>query len=282
MLGLSTIQQYRKYSRQATRSENNMKLIWFLMVIHLSVGIYSKQNKDLGRNKFFLKLGNLTHYFGNNEFTKTFYMSQSVKLDWMMALSFCRHFNMELATIPNKSYEMKFLQLIDYSKTSHYQIFIGGTNEGSKGKLYWAKNGEQIKYDIEWNEDIVNCVFFVIQLDWATAMHFCEYFKMELVWLEDKVEETSFLELINTSNIGHRQIYVGGTDEGSEGEWYWIESGKSTNYSINWNDNEPNNNHDGAPMPENCLALMDFSSSYKFIDLFCNRDAAFICQYRNN
>lgn len=132
-------------------------------------------------------------------------------------------------------------------------------------------------------------------------MHFCEYFKMELVWLEDKVEETSFLELINTSSeyrnylklilrlitffntdIGHRQIYVGGTDEGSEGEWYWIESGKSTNYSINWNDNEPNNNHDGAPMPENCLALMDFSSSYKFIDLFCNRDAAFICQYRNN
>lgn len=60
MLGLSTIQQYRNYSRQATRSENNMKLIWFLMVIHLSVGIYSKQNKDLGRNKFFLKLGNLS------------------------------------------------------------------------------------------------------------------------------------------------------------------------------------------------------------------------------
>lgn len=122
-------------------------------------------------------------------------MSQSVKLDWMMALSFCRHFNMELATIPNKSYEMKFLQLIDYSKTSHYQIFIGGTNEGSKGKLYWAKNGEQIKYDIEWNEG------------------------------------------------------------------------------------EPNNLYNTQPTAENCLTLMHLSGNFKFSDLLCISEAAFICEF---
>lgn len=122
-------------------------------------------------------------------------MSQSLRLDWMTAHLFCRYFNMELATIPDKNFERKFLELIDNSKTNHDQIFIGGTDEGSEGKWYWSKNGEQIKYDIEWNEG------------------------------------------------------------------------------------EPNNIHNTHPTAENCLALMNWTGNYKFIDLFCNTEVAFVCEY---
>lgn len=122
-------------------------------------------------------------------------MSQSVRLDWMMALLFCRYFNMELATIPNKSFEVEFLQLINNSQTNHYQIFIGGTNEGTREKWYWSKNGELIKYDIEWNAG------------------------------------------------------------------------------------EPNNLNNTQPTAENCLALMNLSGMFKFSDLFCISEIAFVCEY---
>lgn len=74
-------------------------------------------------------------------------------------------------------------------------------------------------------------------------------------------------------------IYIGGTIEGSEGVWYWESSGENISYDINWNDGEPNNIYDKQPTPENCLALMNINNGYKFNDLFCERKAAFVCEF---
>lgn len=102
---------------------------------------------------------------------------------------------------------------------------------------------------------------------------------MELATITSLDEQSKFLDLFNKSNITFTQTWIGGTDEGSEGNWYWPQTGHKVDFQINWNEGEPNNY---GNKPENCLALMDITGIYKFNDFNCGTKASFVCEYINH
>jgi hypothetical protein len=51
---------------------------------------------------------------------------------------------------------------------------------------------------------------------------------------------TSFLPFFARAGMGHEHFWTSGTDQGEEGKFFWMGTGKPITYQ-NWNAGEPNN-----------------------------------------
>jgi len=119
-----------------------------------------------------------------------------------------------------------------------------------------------------------------------------ELYVAKTTWLEAKVEcerRGGYLAVINNVLVDNvirqltnglsNSVWVGGTDEGSEGNWRWI-NGEPFNYT-NWYSGEPNNSaSDGGP--ENYLQFfVSGSERGKWNDAanYSEKVSGFICEY---
>ncbi|XP_045211380.1 perlucin-like [Mercenaria mercenaria] len=81
---------------------------------------------------------------------------------------------------------------------------------------------------------------------WINAKNVCELDKAYLAEIGDERENT-FIHGLITDNLN---VWLGGTDLSTEGEWIWINSHSDMTYT-KWRPTEPNNSaHD-----ENCLEM---------------------------
>lgn len=105
---------------------------------------------------------------------------------------------------------------------------------------------------------------------------------MDLVSLDDGDEaENFFLILNNEARQFDTYAYIGGmtTLGGSPSLWYWANSGKLVNFSMNWSKGEPNN---GGILTKNelCLSVNLSKGVFGFNDISCYTSSffQFICQ----
>ena len=70
----------------------------------------------------------------------------------------------------------------------------------------------------------------------SEALDFSSFYNVDLLTITSSDENTFVSELIQ-SNINNSYVWLGASDENSEGSWYWI-NGERLNYS-NWDNGEP-------------------------------------------
>jgi hypothetical protein len=118
------------------------------------------------------------------------------------------------------------------------------------------------------------------QMDWPSAFSFCSAFGMDLATMETKEEQDHLLSLLNDDSISKApgfalQLLIGGTDIGSESNFYWASSGKPIEYPLNWVEGEPNNYGD----KEHCMGLGKWKDSFQVNDVPCTGyQAQFFCE----
>ncbi|KAK3098003.1 hypothetical protein FSP39_015220 [Pinctada imbricata] len=82
--------------------------------------------------------------------------------------------------------------------------------------------------------------------------------------------------MIKTLNIAFDLVdfryYIGATDFGTEGYWYWVHSGQNLIFT-NWKVNEPR-----GRFYENCAWKLGIGVQYKWIDISCAEPAAYLCE----
>lgn len=114
------------------------------------------------------------------------------------------------------------------------------------------------------------------RLPWHHARHYC-------LGMGGDLATPSFLYALKTYILereGDADVWVGGTDEGSEGHWAWINSSEDgTNTTIpphHWAPDQPDN---GEGDGEHCL-IMQKNIHPPLADSSCERYLSFVCQYR--
>ena len=93
-------------------------------------------------------------------------------------------------------------------------------------------------FDVSVNDEVSTHSFAVsyVSRTWAQAKAICEALGGHLA-TSTNAEKNAFL----VSLIGNNTVWLGGSDEETEGTWKWI-SGEEWNYT-NWNSGEPNNSN---------------------------------------
>ena len=114
------------------------------------------------------------------------------------------------------------------------------------------------------------------KMSWKDAYRFCEKKGGHLVTINSK-DEDDFIYEIQKSYSPYERMWLGATDEYSEGSWKWI-TGETINYK-NWADGEPNDSDDEDFM-------MIYKSTGKWNDVYDSTRSAlysysFICEYDN-
>ena len=104
---------------------------------------------------------------------------------------------------------------------------------------------------------------------WDFAQEDCEDHGYTLAVINDQ-DENDFLQDL-ASLYGGGDYWIGYTDQGSEGNWYWYD-GSSASYT-NWMPNEPNN---AGWWGEDCAAMRGSDGLWN--DLSCWEDAGMICE----
>ncbi|OWF36632.1 perlucin-like [Mizuhopecten yessoensis] len=121
--------------------------------------------------------------------------------------------------------------------------------------------------------------YFVPDLreDWTAASTTCGLYQAHLAEVVNANEDNFLRQLITKHHSGHggnRYYWLGGTDMVVEGEWRWIKTGQSINYT-NWAHGEPNNHHSH----EDCLtAHLTSESHFHWVDRQCTYKCYFVCK----
>ena len=108
---------------------------------------------------------------------------------------------------------------------------------------------------------------------WKQAKDRCEKLGGHLAVINSAEENEALTNLASSLSY---YVWIGGTDEGSEGNWHWVNGNYFT--FTNWNSGEPNNSAEGGGS-EDYLGLYvkngkwnDATNDYKYI-------SGFICEY---
>lgn len=111
---------------------------------------------------------------------------------------------------------------------------------------------------------------FELKKTWKEAKEICERRGGHLAVINSSAENEALAELVSgLSNY----VWIGGSDDGSEGNWYWV-NGEDFSYT-NWHSGEPNNTDE----IEHYLTL--FGSTKKWNDAANDNQyiSGFICEY---
>ncbi|XP_025097819.1 perlucin-like protein [Pomacea canaliculata] len=105
---------------------------------------------------------------------------------------------------------------------------------------------------------------------WQDAQDFCMLFGSNLAEIETHEENEFLKNIARTRN--YASMWVGGTDEFSEGFWIWTRSQEPIEFS-DWHVGEPSLSFYG----ENCLMLYR-PLNYQWNDEKCNVATRFVCE----
>ncbi|KAK3096819.1 hypothetical protein FSP39_003612, partial [Pinctada imbricata] len=67
--------------------------------------------------------------------------------------------------------------------------------------------------------------------------------------------------------------WLGGTDFGKEGNWFWDHTGASISNFTFWKSGQPNGKHN-----ENCMIGLDYRSQNHWSDVKCESLLRFLCE----
>ncbi|XP_037085886.1 C-type lectin 37Db-like [Pollicipes pollicipes] len=119
-------------------------------------------------------------------------------------------------------------------------------------------------------------IFF--KANWYRAMQYCRYHNMHLASIQSAEENDELEQLIKDNSFGHEHFWISGTDQGEEGRFFWISSGRPITFT-NWNAGEPNNFEYENGELEHCMELWDRDGKgMKWNDSPCSFETYFVCQ----
>merc|ERR1711902_248484 len=81
-------------------------------------------------------------------------------------------------------------------------------------------------------------IFF--KANWYKAEQYCRFHGMPLASINSEQEQRNLEEHITSFGMGNEHFWSSGTDNGEEGKFVWMSTGKPLTYE-NWNAGEPNN-----------------------------------------
>jgi hypothetical protein len=87
-----------------------------------------------------------------------------------------------------------------------------------------------------------------------------------------------FLILVICTGFGHEHFWTSGTDQGEEGHFFWMSTGRPLTFT-NWNAGEPNNFRYENGEEEHCLELWNRDGKgLKWNDTPCSFETYFVCE----
>ncbi|XP_062575524.1 perlucin-like protein [Saccostrea cucullata] len=146
-----------------------------------------------------------------------------------------------------------------------------GSSEISEAR-YWSYFEMFVGCPADWEEYAMNCYgFFKDKKDWNTAKMYCESVDARLVAIDNEEENNWIFDRMKYHKDEVNDWWTEGSDEGSEGTWYWHHSNSRMIYT-DWNLylGEPN-----GKQRANCLLLR---LELKWIDCPCSYESKFICE----
>jgi len=119
-------------------------------------------------------------------------------------------------------------------------------------------------------------IFF--KANWARSAQYCRYHGMHLASINSAEEQRQLEEHIQSLGLGHEHFWTSGTDQGQEGTFVWLSTGRPLTFE-NWNSGEPNNyKYEGGEL-EHCLELWNRDGKgLKWNDSPCSFETYFICE----
>ncbi|CAG9837405.1 unnamed protein product [Diabrotica balteata] len=112
--------------------------------------------------------------------------------------------------------------------------------------------------------------------NYLTALHYCNYHKMQLVALESKEENDALLQQLKSTLSSYAEFWSAGSRQANERDWVWMSTGRPINV-FDWGTGEPNNEGD-----EKCISLYYKNYSHGWWnDENCNNEIAVICETRD-
>ncbi|XP_068238297.1 uncharacterized protein [Palaemon carinicauda] len=137
--------------------------------------------------------------------------------------------------------------------------------------------------------DIVGgkCIMIEPMVDgtWYETRYFCQRFDADLVSLDSLDFYSELIKLLHQLGLTSRDYWVGASDEGHEGSWYWVNSQKVLNgtplwaiyyYSSDTYYQEPKKDTSSL---QNC-GYLDQSRFYYMDDEDCQKQKGAICEKR--
>lgn len=109
-------------------------------------------------------------------------------------------------------------------------------------------------------------------MDWFGALSFCINFGMDLAIIETKPEENAILATM-TSSSNNDYVWLGGSDVGSTGEYYWVKTGAPVRSDIKWNSTEPD-----GPGSQHYMKIYRPAAEYVFGNTFEYAEGYPLCQ----
>ena len=119
---------------------------------------------------------------------------------------------------------------------------------------------------------------------------------MHLASIDNAQDQKKLEEHIENIGLGHEHFWTSGTDQGEEGKFVWMSTGKPLGWE-NWNAGEPNNYEYEGGEREHCLELWNrdgkvgsflsifflnnnfiFFQGLKWNDSPCSFETYFICE----
>ncbi|XP_059089711.1 mannose-binding protein C-like isoform X3 [Tigriopus californicus] len=119
-------------------------------------------------------------------------------------------------------------------------------------------------------------VFF--KANWYKAQQYCRFHGMHLASINSAEEQRDLQEHVQAYGMGHEHFWTSGTDQGEEGKFFWLSTGKPVTYS-NWNAGEPNNFEYEDGEQEHCLEMWDRDGKgLGWNDTPCSFQTFFVCE----
>jgi len=119
-------------------------------------------------------------------------------------------------------------------------------------------------------------IFF--KANWYKAEQYCRFHGMHLASINSAEEQKDLQDHIQAYGMGHEHFWTSGTDQGEEGKFFWMGTGKPVTYQ-NWNAGEPNNFQYEDGEQEHCLEMWDRDGKgLGWNDTPCSFSTFFICE----
>jgi len=119
-------------------------------------------------------------------------------------------------------------------------------------------------------------IFF--KANWYKAEQYCRYHGMHLASINSEEEQKNLEEHITSFGMGNEHFWSSGTDQGEEGKFVWMSTGRPLTYE-NWNAGEPNNFQYENGETENCLELWNRDGKgLRWNDTPCSFESYFLCE----
>jgi hypothetical protein len=119
-------------------------------------------------------------------------------------------------------------------------------------------------------------IFF--KANWYKAEQYCRFHGMHLCSIDTAEEQRDLQEHIQAVGMGQDHFWTSGTDQGEEGKFFWMSTGRPITYS-NFNAGEPNNFEYEDGEMEHCLEIWDRDGKgLGWNDTPCSFQTYFICE----